>query len=313
MKISKKTLFRGVCASSVTPFDQHGRLQLKQLKPHIDWLIAEGVNAISPLGSSGEFAVLEVADRKRVLDAALDACAGRVPVIVGTHHVSTRVTVELSQHAERAGANALLIVPPYYMVPTLSQTMDHFRRVAAAVSIPLVLYHNVPMTGVDLKSRHLLQLFDEGAIAGVKMSHPDPDRMVELLQATSGNLAVFAGIDAVAFEGLCHGAHGWISGIPSLVPRMAGRLYETIAGRGDLAAAREIWAKLAPLMRLQFDAYLSKGDGAHWFSVMKTGLNMIGPNVGYPALPIQPLSTEHRRKLAGLLRDLGYAVRAKVP
>ncbi len=304
-----KLLFRGVCASSITPFQPDGTFALERLKPHIDWLIAEGVAAISPLGSSGEFAGMETDDRKRVLEATIEACAGRVPIVAGSHHVSTKLTVELSKHAERAGADALLIVPPYYMAPTPAQTMDHYRRIAEAVSIPVVLYHNIPLTGINLRTSHLAQLFREGAIKGVKMSNAEPDRICSLLQETGGELSVYAGIDSVAFEGLCHGAHGWISGIPSMVPAAAVRLYEAISVRADLAAARQVWEKLSPLMRLQFSAYHSGGDGAHWFSVMKAGLNMIGPEVGDPAPPVLPLPEEFRDTLAALLRDLGYTVK----
>ena len=107
-----KPLFRGVCASSITPFHPDGRLWIERLKPHIDWLIAERVDAISPLGSSGEFPAMECADRERMLAAALDAIAGRVPVVAGTHDYSTARTVQLSKFAESAGADALLIVPP---------------------------------------------------------------------------------------------------------------------------------------------------------------------------------------------------------
>lgn len=304
-----KPLFRGVCASSVTPFHKDGSLHLERLKPHIDWLIAEGVHAISPLGSSGEFASMEMDDRKRVLEAAVEACAGRVPIVAGSHHVSTRLTVELSKHAEKAGADALLIVPPYYMAPTPGQVMEHFRRIAEAVSIPIVVYHNIPLTAVDLKTSHLAQLFEEGTIQGIKMSNAEPDRICELLQVTGGRLAIYAGIDSVAFEGLCHGAHGWISGIPSMVPGAARKLYDAIAVRGDLVGAREVWAKLAPLMRLQFSAYHSRGEGAHWFSVMKAGLNMIGPAVGDPAPPVLPLPEEYRSTLASMMRNLGYQVK----
>ncbi|MCA9417469.1 MAG: dihydrodipicolinate synthase family protein [Candidatus Omnitrophica bacterium] len=119
--MNEKKLFRGVCASTVTPFGPDGGLRLEFLKPHIDWIINDGADAISPLGSSGEFAALEVTDRKRVLEAALEANAGRVPVVAGTHHYSTRMTIELSKHAEQAGADALLIVAPYYQAPTLIQ------------------------------------------------------------------------------------------------------------------------------------------------------------------------------------------------
>jgi 4-hydroxy-tetrahydrodipicolinate synthase len=195
------------------------------------------------------------------------------------------------------------------MAPTPAQTMDHYRRIAEAVSIPVVLYHNIPLTGINLRTSHLAQLFREGAIKGVKMSNAEPDRICSLLQETGGELSVYAGIDSVAFEGLCHGAHGWISGIPSMVPAAAVRLYEAISVRADLAAARQVWAKLSPLMRLQFSAYHSGGNGAHWFSVMKAGLNMIGPEVGDPAPPVLPLPEEFRDTLAVLLRDLGYSVK----
>jgi 4-hydroxy-tetrahydrodipicolinate synthase len=141
------------------------------------------------------------------------------------------------------------------------------------------------------------------------MSNPEPDRICELLQATDGKLFVYAGIDTVAFEGLCHGAHGWISGIPSTVPGAARKLYEAIAERSDLVEARKIWKQLAPLMRLQFSAYHSKGEGAHWFSVMKAALNMIGPPVGDPCPPVLPLPAQYRGPLIESLKQLGYKVR----
>lgn len=303
-----KPLFRGVCASTITPFGKDGQPDLARIKPHIDWIIADGAHGLSPLGSSGEFAALDSNQRKAVLEAALAANNGRLPTIAGSHHCTTAEAVELSKHAEKAGADSLLIVPPYYMAPTPSQVMTHYRRIAEAVTIPVVLYHNIPLTAVDLRTDHLVRLFEEKAIGGVKMSNAEPDRICELLQATGGKLFIYAGIDTVAFEGLCHGAHGWISGIPSIVPGFARKVYEAIAERSDLATARKLWAQLAPLMRMQFSAYHSKGEGAHWFSVMKAGLNLIGPPVGDPCPPILPLEEKYRGTLATILKDLGYTV-----
>jgi dihydrodipicolinate synthase/N-acetylneuraminate lyase len=234
----------GIVASSVTPFTSDGEIDLQLLKPHIDWLIAEGANGLSPLGSSGEFCALEIEERKRVLDKVIELNDGRVALWAGTHHYSTRSTIELSKHAAAAGADALLIVPPYYMAPTPEQTMDHFRHIASAVDLPIIFYHNIPLTCIDLKTDQLLALYREGVIAAVKMSNPEPDRICRLLQESDGELSVYCGIDTVAFEGLCHGAHGWISGIPSIVPRAARALYEAIAVRGDLGAAREQWRLL---------------------------------------------------------------------
>lgn len=299
----------GIVASSVTPFSRDGALNLPAVKPHIDWLIGEGVAGLSPLGSAGEFFAMESADRKRVLDAVIEANDGRVPIMAGTHHYATRIAIDLSKHAERAGADALLIVPPYYGGPTRPAVMDHYRRIADAVSIPIVLYHNAAGTGVDLDTAQIKRLFDDKAIAAIKLSNLMPDRMVELMQATRGRMPIYAGIDYVAFEGLCHGAHGWISGIPSITPRAANELYVAISRKGDLKKARLLWAKLAPLMRFLFESHTRGGLGVHWCGVMKAALGMIGPDVGEPLPPSPPLDAAGRQRLATMLKALGYRVR----
>jgi 4-hydroxy-tetrahydrodipicolinate synthase len=202
----------------------------------------------------------------------------------------------------------LLVAPPYYMHPSISQTLDHYRRLADAVTIPIVVYYNFGGTNIDLRTEHLVQLFEENVIGGVKLSSVYPDRICELLQATDGKLVVYAGIDTVAFEGLCHGAHGWISALPSIVPRKAVEMYQTIAVKGDLIAARQQWRLLAPLMRLVFREHLGAGNDPNWLSIMKATLNMIGPSVGDPLLPIQPLDPETKKTIAGMVRALGYQV-----
>jgi 4-hydroxy-tetrahydrodipicolinate synthase len=294
----------GIISSSVTPFTGNGEFCASQLRDHVEWLLAEGTDGLSPLGSSGEFAALEVEVRKRILEEVLRINNGRVPVWAGTHHYSTRTTIELSRHAEAAGADALLIVPPYYMSPTLAQAKNHYRQIAAAVSIPIVLYHNVILTNVDFKTADLKELWDEGAIGGVKMSNPEADRICQLQQQVP-EMPTYCGIDSVAFEGLCHGAHGWISGIPSIVPRAAKELYLAICA-SDLPRARKLWIPLAALMRFQFSAYLNGGPGAHWFSAMKATLNLIGPPVGNPEPPLGPLEPEYLGQLTDILTQLGY-------
>lgn len=303
-KADQRGLPAGIISSSVTPFTKSGELWMEQIEPHVEWLLAEGVDGLSPLGSSGEFAALETDDRKRILEEVLRVNHGRVPVWAGTHHYSTRTTIELSKHAEAAGADALLIVPPYYMSPTLPQAMDHYRRIADAVSIPIVLYHNVTLTNVDFRTADLAQLGEEGAIAAVKMSNSEADRICQLLQSAP-RLRTYCGIDSVAFEGLCHGAWGWISGIPSIVPGAAKALYLAIAA-SDLPRARELWRPLSELMRFQFSAYLTRGMGAHWFSAMKAALNLIGPPVGDPQPPLAPLEAVYEERLIEILRELGY-------
>ncbi len=298
---------QGIVASTVTPFTSSGNVALDLLPDHINWLIDEGVDGLSPLGSSGEFAALEIDQRKRVLEKVVAINGGRRHIMAGTHHYSTQATIELSRHAEAVGADSLLITPPYYMSPSIAQVMDHYRAVAEKTTLPIVLYHNVANTNVDLTTEHLARLFQEKAIHGVKMSNPEPDRICELLQVTGGQCTVYAGIDVVAFEALCHGAHGWISGIPSMTPRAAKRLYQAIQ-RSDLDAARREWHDLAPLMRMQFRGYLQRGGDPNWFSVMKAALNLIGPSVNDPLPPIRRLGDQDMAKLRGLLKNLGYEI-----
>jgi 4-hydroxy-tetrahydrodipicolinate synthase len=301
----------GIIASSMTPFDADGRPKLNAIRPHIDWLIDQGVAGISPIGTAGEFFAIEANDRKAVLEAVMKANNGRVPVVAGTHHYSTAITIDLSRHAQSVGADATLIVPSYYAAPTSLQMMDHYRRIADAVSIPTVLYHNTAMTGVELSTEQLVQLFEEKAIAGVKFSTVFPDRLVELLQATGGKLPIYAGYDFVAMEGLCHGVHGWISGLPSIVPAAAVKLYKAVIAQ-DLVAARKQWALLSPLMRFMFESRNNQHDGAHSIAVMKAALNMIGPDVGVPQLPIAKLDAPRQGKLASMLSALGYEIRQPV-
>jgi len=301
---------RGVIASSMTPVGADGEVLTKLIGPHIDGLIGEGVSAISPLGSSGEFVALSTEQRKTVLEAVLAANNGRVHIMAGTHHYSTKETIELSRHAQKAGAGSLLIVTPYYLRPSRGCVMDHYRRIADEVSIPIVAYHNVIGTGVDLLTEDLVQLVDEGVLAGVKMSNTDPDRICQLLRATD-DCRVYVGLDAIAFEGLCHGAHGWISGIPSVVPRKARSLYEAITVDEDLLRARMEWRSLSDLMRLQFGAVLGRKEGPHWLSVAKAALNLIGPYVGDPVPPLQPIEEHDLALLSTVLTDLGYSVQVR--
>ena len=141
-------LVDGIVASSLTPFSPSGESRLDLLPAHIGWLIGEGVQGISPLGSSGEFVGIEVADRKRLLEGVIAANAGRVHIMAGTHHYATHLAIELSRQAEQAGADSLLIAPPYYMHPSINQTMG--MRIASAIRIPMIVYHSGGGTNVNL-------------------------------------------------------------------------------------------------------------------------------------------------------------------
>ena len=207
---ARKPLPHGVVASSVTPFRKDGSLDFPAFKPHLDWLISEGVAGISPLGSSGEFFALESDDRKKVVEAQLEAIDGRVPTMVGSHHYSTRIAIDLSKHAEKAGADALLIVPPYYGLPTVAGVMDHYRRIAEAVSIPINLYHIPGTSEVAITIELLKAMMKYPHLAGIKDSSGNWENTETMLKRFPG-FKIFPSSEGVLVKAMRLGAAGCIT------------------------------------------------------------------------------------------------------
>jgi 4-hydroxy-tetrahydrodipicolinate synthase len=291
--------FTGIVPASLTMFTERGDLDDEAQARQLDRLIREGAHGLVVAGTSGEFIGLTDAERRHLVEASVAAVGGRVPVIAGTGHFSTAETIRLTEHAAAAGADAAIVILPYYQHPTHAEVMAHFRAVGRAVApFPILVYNNPANSGAPALSAHDLRaLYEEGLAVGVKSTFPTVHQVGEVRAVTDDGFRVFYGSFMAPLEGLAGGAHGWISGILNVVVPDAVTLLDAI-NRSDLAAARAAWARIAPIRRLYTDAALGPiGDLALYRAILR----LRGETAGFCRAPLAELSTEQIEKLRTLL------------
>ncbi len=295
-------LAKGLVTPAVTIFQDDESLDEQRTCDHIRFLVDSGVNAIAAGGSSAEFIALKFEDRKRLLAAILEEVGGRVPVYTGTGHYSTRLTIELSKFAQKAGASALLVILPYYLTPPRRFVFDHYRALREAVDLPLILYNGLDFVGYHLPPTEVAQLVEEGVVQGIKENHTDVSTIRMLKDLCGDRLSVYSGPDSTGLEAFCAWADGWFGGVlQNLVPGICAEFYALIA-QGFLAEARELWGKLFPLVRL---TCTKQGDGyPHFIQIIKAGLNLLGRHGGKPVRPLLPLGDAEAKRLAAILGGL---------
>ena len=279
--------FRGVLPALITPFSEDGgAVDAVALAANVERLIAAGVGGLVPGGSTGEFATLSNAERRQVAEVAIEAAAGRVPVVVGTGALSTRETVELSVHAERAGAAAVMVVPPFYDAPKWHELLAHYNAVADAISIP-IMYYNLPgATGVRLTAEQLREL----PISSLKDTGGDAVAATELIQTDGPTL--LNGYDTLTFAALAAGVEAIVWGAASILPEQCVELHRLLIDDIDLPAARELWARLWPLCQFL--------ESQSYAAAVKTGCRLIGDSTGpvrAPLLELDDAATEQLRTL----------------
>jgi 4-hydroxy-tetrahydrodipicolinate synthase len=201
------------------------------------------------LGTCGENKSLEPDEKRKVLKGAVEASAGRVPIIAGVSELTTPRAIQFAKDAEKAGVDGLMVLPAMVYVPTEDELVAHFRAVAEAASLPVMLYNNPPAYRVSITESALRQLTGTPNIVAVKESAPDPRRFTDLFNAFGDRYVLFAGLDDVALEGLLLGARGWVSGLTSAFPHESIALVNAVR-RGDLAAALSIYRWFMPLLHL---------------------------------------------------------------
>ncbi|MBI3015101.1 MAG: 4-hydroxy-tetrahydrodipicolinate synthase [Candidatus Tectomicrobia bacterium] len=294
---------KGIIPAMVTPFDENEAIDEKGLRNLVDFFVENGVHGISAGGSCGEFIAMTLEERKRVVEIVLDEAKGRVPIYPGTGHYSTKYTIELSQHAEKVGAAGVMVILPYYMQPTKTQVMDHYRELARNVSIPIILYNNPWFAGFELSSWDIAKLVDEGVVTSVKAAHGDADRIHDLKYLCGDRISVLYGHDYNPMEAFLAGADGWLSGAPNVYPRLCRDLYEAAAVEKNVDKARAISRKMLPFVH--FIAHNKVDRHPHWLPVIKGALNLMGQRAGVPRKPIVPLNAEDEQKLKGILSNMG--------
>ena len=243
--MTAKTSFRGSFTALVTPFS-NGALDERAFRSLVDWQIAEGTNGLVPVGTTGESPTLSHDEHKRVVKWCIEQADGRVPVVAGAGSNSTREAIEFSQHAEEAGADAVLIVTPYYNKPTQEGLYQHFKAINDAIGIPILIY-NIPMRSViDMSVDTMKRLFELDNIAGVKDATANVVRVSQQRAAMGEGFNQLSGEDATVLGFMAHGGHGCISVTSNVAPRLCAEFQDACL-RGDYGTALTRHDKLMPL------------------------------------------------------------------
>jgi 4-hydroxy-tetrahydrodipicolinate synthase len=240
-----KTSFRGSFTALVTPF-RNGSLDEEAFRRLVDWQIAEGTNGLVPVGTTGESPTLSHDEHKRVIEWCIETARGRVPVIAGAGSNSTKEAIELSRHAEKAGADAVLVVTPYYNKPTQEGLYQHYKAINDAIGIPVIIYNIPGRSVIDMSVDTMARLFELPHIAGVKDATASVIRASQQRQAMGPAFNQLSGEDASALGFMAHGGHGCISVTSNVAPRLCAAFQEACL-KGDFAGALAFQDKLMPL------------------------------------------------------------------
>jgi 4-hydroxy-tetrahydrodipicolinate synthase len=239
----------GVFPAATTQFDPALNVDLTATQAVQAALIRDGVHGMVVLGTVGENNSLSADEKRSVLQAAIETSARKVPIIAGISEFTTASAVAYARDAERLGADGLMVLPAMVYVPTAQELEYHFRTVARATSLPVMLYNNPPAYRVNIGLPTLQRLAEQPNIVAVKESAPDSRRFTDIFNEFGDRFVLFAGLDDVVFEGVCLGARGWVSGLTNVFPKESLALYEALKA-GDLEGARKIYRWFMPLLHL---------------------------------------------------------------
>ncbi len=289
---------RGSIVPIVTPF-KNGALDLDALTALIEWQIASGSHGISVTGTTGEPSSLTTAERKQVIQTARQAVNGRVPFVPGTGSTNHAETVELTRFAQTVGADAALLITPYYSRPSQEGLFRHFDQVAKSVDIPIILYNIPGRTAVNLEVDTVARLREANAnIIGVKESNKDFEHINRLLHKLGRDFLVYSGIELLCYPILAIGGAGYISATGNLLPKEVASVYNCVAA-GQWQAAQDMHYHLLPL------------NDAIFFEInpvpVKTVLGWLGRIRPEVRLPLAPLSPANEARLRDVARHYGLA------
>jgi len=282
--MAAKTQFRGSFTALVTPF-KNGSLDEGAFRGLVNWQIAEGTNGLVPVGTTGESPTLSHDEHKKVVEWCVAEAKGRVPVIAGAGSNSTREAIELAQHAEKAGADAVLVVTPYYNKPTQEGMYQHFKAVNDAIGIPIIIYNIPPRSVIDMSVDTMQRLFELKNIAGVKDATANVARASQQRAALGEDFNQLSGEDITALGFMAHGGHGCISVTSNVAPRLCAE-FQSACLKNDFAAAVRIQDKLLPLHQHLF---IETNP-----SPAKYALSLLGKCADTVRLPMVPLSDKSK-------------------
>ncbi|WP_428651405.1 4-hydroxy-tetrahydrodipicolinate synthase [Roseibium sp.] len=289
-------MFKGSIPALITPF-KDGALDEKRFQDFVDWQIAEGSSGLVPVGTTGESPTLTHDEHKRVIELCVEAAAGRVPVMAGAGSNNTIEAIDFAQHAEKAGANAILVVTPYYNKPNQAGLKAHFRAVNDAVGIPIYIYNIPGRSIVDMTPETMAELFETCEnIKGVKDATADMAKASRQRHLCGPEFVQLSGEDISALAFNAHGGSGCISVTANVAPRLCAE-FQAATLAGDYAKALEYQDRLAPLHRALF---LEPSPGG-----AKYALNLLGKIDEELRLPLVPISEDARAEVRAAMAHAG--------
>lgn len=295
--MTKHPAFTGSLPALVTPF-KGGKIDEAALRGLVAWQIESGSSGLVPVGTTGESPTVSHDEHKRVVEIVIDEAKGRVPVIAGAGSNNTTEAIELAVHAEKAGAQAVLVVTPYYNKPTQEGMYQHFKAVNDAVGIPIIIYNIPPRSVVDMSVETMARLYELKNIAGVKDATANLARVSQQRHALGPDFIQLSGEDMTALAYMAAGGHGCISVVANVAPQLCAELMAAVM-KGDYAGALKIQDRLVPL----HDAIFKEPGLAG----AKHGLSLLGrieEEVRLPLLPVTAATGKVIREamvFAGLL------------
>jgi 4-hydroxy-tetrahydrodipicolinate synthase len=289
-------LFTGSFVALVTPF-RHGKVDEAKLRELVEMHAASGTDGLVPCGTTGESPTLSHDEHRRVVEIVVDAARKRMKILAGTGSNSTGEAIELTKHAEKAGADGALVVNPYYNKPTQEGLYRHFRAVAEAVAIPIVVYNIQSRTAVNIETPTMTRLVkDVKNVRGVKEASGSLDQMSQVIAACGPGFSVLSGDDNLTLPLMAVGGHGVISVIANILPRETADMVHA-ALEGDIKRARELHYRLFPMARA---AFLETNP-----IPIKEAMAMAGMLEPEFRLPMCRMSDANRETLRGILRQYG--------
>lgn len=288
-------LFKGSLPALVTPF-KDGKVDEKAFRAHVNWVIAEGSHGIVPVGTTGESPTLTHDEHKRVVEWAVAEAAGRVPVMAGAGSNNTAEAIDFSRHAEKAGAQGLLHVTPYYNKPSQEGLYQHFKAIAESTSLPIFIYNIPPRSVVEMSVETMARLAEIPNIVGVKDATMKLDRVSAQRQACGKDFIQLSGEDGTALAHMAHGGHGCISVTANVAPRLCAE-FQNACLAGNYAKALEIQDQLFPLHQALF---VEPNPAPS-----KAALSLLGRMSDEVRLPMVPASAATRETLKKALVHAG--------
>jgi len=282
--MTAKTSFRGSFTALVTPFN-NGSLDEKAFRDLVNWQIAEGTKGLVPVGTTGESPTLSHEEHGQVVEWCVEEARGRVPVVAGAGSNSTKEAISLARHAEKSGADAVLVVTPYYNKPTQEGLFAHFKAINDAIGIPIIIYNIPPRSVIDMSVDTMRRLFELKNIAGVKDATANVARVSQQRAAMGPDFNQLSGEDATALGFMAHGGHGCISVTSNVAPRLCAEFQDSCL-RGDYANALRLQDKLMPL----HTALFVETNPAP----AKYALSLVGKCAETVRLPMVPLAEKTR-------------------